>query len=115
MAMGTSSGCVNHPGIQSTARCKQCNKPVCNACRVDAPTGAFCSEVCREKFETFVQRAAQLEQMRKPARFGKVVKGLIGKLIVIFILLLALGILGSVMEVPVLTPLVETVRGKLGV
>ena len=115
MLDGSSSGCINHPGVDASARCKQCNKPVCGACTIKAPTGNFCSMECKDKYETFVQRAAQVESMRKPGKLGKMLKGLIGKLIVIAILLLGLGILGALVDIPVLSGLVDKVRGALSI
>ena len=110
MALGTTSGCINHPGVEATARCKQCNKPVCSACRVMGPTGTFCSEECKARHETFVQRAAQLDSMRRPSTLMGSLKRLVGKLIVALILLGFLGVLGTLIDIPYLTPLVGTVR-----
>jgi hypothetical protein len=98
-------------GVDMGMRCKQCNQPITSANMVESPFGVFCSEACKEKYEAFVQRAQQLESMRKPFSLGRVLKGFIGKLIVILILLVALGVLGTVMpDIPVLSDLVRTVR-----
>ena len=115
MALGIASGCINHPGVDAAARCKQCNKPVCSACVVKGPTGNFCSQACKEKHETFVQRAATMDSMRRPSTLGTKLKRLIGKLIVILILLVALGVAGSLIDIPVLTKVVNTVRGIIGI
>jgi hypothetical protein len=114
MALEHSSGCVNHPGVDASARCKQCHKPICNTCKVDSAVGIFCSQGCQQKYEGFVQRVAQHEGMRKPGTLGTKIKGLIGKLIVILILLVALGVLGKLVEVPVLSPIVDKVLAAIG-
>lgn len=114
MALGMASNCINHPGVEAAARCKQCNKPVCSACVVKGPTGNFCSQACKERNESFVQRAATLDSMRRPSTFGTKLKRLVGKLIVVLILLIALGVAGSLMNIPVLTKAVMTVRGIIG-
>ncbi|MCX5772677.1 MAG: hypothetical protein NTZ09_20730 [Candidatus Hydrogenedentes bacterium] len=56
------SGCINHPGIEATGRCKQCGTPFCGACEVPSANGRFCSAVCSEKYEQFTARARQLDK-----------------------------------------------------
>lgn len=103
-------------GVDMGMRCKQCNQPITSANMVESAFGVFCSETCKEKYEAFVQRAQQLESMRKPTSIARVLKGFIGKVIVILILLIALGVLGTVMpDIPILSSVVRTVREALGV
>lgn len=61
MLDGKLSGCINHPGVEATVRCKQCAKPVCGSCVVTGPTGRFCSIECRDRHEAFVKRARELK------------------------------------------------------
>ena len=103
-------------GIDMGMRCKQCNQPITSANIAESAFGTFCSDSCKEKYEAFGQRAQQLESMRKPRSFARLLKTFIGKLIVILILLVALGVLGAVMpEIPVLGDAVRVIREKLGV
>ena len=103
-------------GIDMGMRCKQCNQPITSGNMTESAYGVFCSEGCKEKYETFVQRAQQLESMRKPFSMARMLKSFIGKLIVILILLIALVILGTVMpEIPVLGDAAKWVRDTLGI
>ena len=103
-------------GIDMGMRCKQCNQPITSANIAESALGVFCSDACTEKYEAFVQRAHQLESMRRPRSYARVLKSFIGKVIVILILLVALAVLGAVMpEIPVLGTVVSTLREKLGV
>jgi len=103
-------------GVDMGMRCKQCNQPITSGNMTQSAMGVFCSEGCRDKYEAFVERAQQLESMRKPRAFSRVLKSFIGKVAVILILLIALGILGTVMpDIPVLSGLVRTVRDALGI
>jgi hypothetical protein len=82
---------------------------------VKGPTGNFCGQECKQKHESFTQRAATMDAMRKPSSLMAKLKRLVGKLIVVLILLVGLGVLGTLVEIPVLTPIVETVRGIIGI
>ncbi|HOZ48029.1 MAG TPA: hypothetical protein PLO37_24190 [Candidatus Hydrogenedentes bacterium] len=88
-AVRGSTSCVNHPGIEAVARCKQCGKPVCGICVVAGATGQFCSEECREKHQEFVKRAQQLD-LKKSRSVGLVhrLTRWVGKLVVLALLLL---------------------------
>lgn len=68
MLDATLSGCINHPGIEATGRCKQCGTPFCGACEVRSANGRFCSTMCRDKYEQFAARARQLD--KHPPRGG---------------------------------------------
>jgi hypothetical protein len=39
--------CANHPNVETTLRCKECNKPICPKCAVHTPTGYSCKECVR--------------------------------------------------------------------
>jgi hypothetical protein len=108
------SACINHPSIEATARCKQCGTPVCNACLVMGPTGRFCSTVCREKHQAFVQRAQQLDGKARSSFFPKL-RRLVGWLIMSAMVVLVLAVIGTLFEIPVLSPLVLQLRGYIGV
>ena len=112
---GLTSTCLNHPGIEAVGRCKQCGKPFCSACKVMGPTGLFCSDDCKKKHEAFVQRAAQLESRKASFNLMAKVRKLLGKLIVILILAVFLGVVGVLFpDFPVLGNLVVRVREIIG-
>lgn len=113
MAIGTESGCINHPAIEAVGRCKQCGKPFCGACRIQGPTGNFCSDECKSKHETFMQRAAQLDKMSKRGGFTSKL-WFLGKKIVIFALFflaiaVALHFIG--VDIPVVSPILRNSMG----
>ncbi|MBI4559986.1 MAG: hypothetical protein HY706_20535 [Candidatus Hydrogenedentes bacterium] len=117
MVRATSSACINHPSIEATARCKQCNTPVCGACRISAGSGFFCSEECKNKYEQFVQRAQQLERMRRPSigisrRLGR----LIGKLVIYAIVVLFFGLVATNfgVRIPILSDIVQRLIAAFG-
>jgi hypothetical protein len=117
MAQGIRSACVNHPAVEATVRCKTCVKPICNACKEVGPTGVFCSVVCREKHEQFVERAAKLDQMQKRRRFGirGIFRGVVRLVVLALVVLLAAAIAtGLGFEVPVLTPKLLEWQDALG-
>ncbi len=115
MVSPTASGCINHPGMEAVARCKMCGKPVCGACVEKGPTGAFCSTVCRDKHEAFVQRAQEQADRPKPA--GANVRKLVSILIKLSILLavvVGIGVLSVMFQIPVLEGFTRKVMGVLG-
>lgn len=116
MAMaGLGSVCINHPGVEAVGRCKQCGKPFCNACKVSGPTGFFCSAECKQKHEVFVQRAQQLDSKKGGLGFGRLMRRGIGLIMVILIIAIALGVFGTIFQVPVLSPMVRSVRSMIGI
>ena len=108
------SGCINHPGVEAVARCKQCGKPVCGACVVMGTTGKFCSEVCREKHAEFVKRAQQFEAKRGPATnlFSLLTRTVVKLVILAAVLLFAAGLITyfTDFEIPVIG---KMIRGLL--
>ena len=47
--------CSNHPNVETSLRCKECDKLICPKCAVRTPTGYSCKECVRDhkrKFET---------------------------------------------------------------
>ncbi len=36
--------CANHPDVETSLRCKRCNKPICAKCAKPTPTGYICPE-----------------------------------------------------------------------
>lgn len=116
MAVST-GGCINHPGIESIARCKMCGKGVCNACCVKGPTGNFCSAECKEKHEEFVRRTESLE--RKTGSSGVFLARLrsgLGTVIVFTLLAFAVGFAARFFDlhIPVLSPIVDRVLQAIG-
>ncbi len=89
------TGCINHPGIESVARCRQCGKPVCGTCVVIGPLGKFCDESCRDRHAHFINNA-QKQDLERGMRFGMItrVRRLVTKL---FMYAIAIGGLGLVL------------------
>jgi hypothetical protein len=46
--------CANHPGVETSLRCNQCEKPICARCAVRTPTGYRCRECVRGQQKKFV-------------------------------------------------------------
>lgn len=117
MLDGKLSSCINHPAVSATARCKQCGKPLCPACIVSSPFGTFCSEVCREKFENFVKRAQEIEQRTSRARWnvGIYLRKLLSFLLAVIVILVLLGVVGTIFNVPVLSQWVYIIRAWIGI
>lgn len=113
MVDATRSACINHPGIEATGRCKQCGRPMCDACRIVGPTGHFCSDPCRRNHEVFMQRAAQLETKAR-GRFGPRLRSAFGGLIVLLVVAaVTLGV-GKFFHVPVLQDIADWLLGLAG-
>ncbi len=79
MALGTASGCINHPGIEAVGRCKQCGRPYCGSCKVQGPTGYFCSDACKGSHEKFTERAQRLDKMSRTGGLTVRLMGLLKK------------------------------------
>ena len=113
MALGTASGCTNHPGIESVGRCKQCGKPFCSACQVSGPTGKFCSDTCKATNETFIERAQQLDQMSKSGgwlnRFWRIGSKILFFTVVLLVLAVAATYFG--VYVPIIGPFIVDLFG----
>ncbi|HRK32961.1 MAG TPA: hypothetical protein PLJ47_00090 [Candidatus Hydrogenedentes bacterium] len=112
---GTASGCINHPGVESVGRCKQCGTPFCNACKVQGPTGFFCSAVCKEKHEVFVKRAQELDTRKGRLGIGYFLGRIMGFAVALLVIAILLGVVGVVFQVPVLSPFVANVRNSIGI
>ncbi len=105
------SDCINHPSIEAVARCQQCGKPVCGACLVPGPTGKFCSEVCRDKHQQFIQRAQKLDLERKRGTglFKKLLR-LAWKLAIFGVAILGIVTILTyfdILEIPVLSDIIR--------
>ena len=108
-------GCINHPGVEAIGRCRQCSKPVCKQCGVVASTGIYCSEVCSEKHQQFLQRASALDLDKGYKRgFFFHVRQFMGLVIVLAVFLFALGIVASFVYIPFLTDATIRVRSLVG-
>lgn len=108
-------GCINHPGVESIGRCRQCGKPVCRQCGVSGAKGIYCSDVCREKHEDFMQRAEGLGLERRcgPGIGLQIRRGL-GMLITLAVVLFVLGVISSLTYIPLLTDLTARIVSLLG-
>lgn len=116
MPMRNTAGCINHPGVEASARCRQCGKPVCTPCVIPGAGGAYCSDICRDKHEQFLRQARDLD-LERGVRRGIFVRlrQWVSTLIVFAALALMLGVLGTVFYVPVITEITLKVREVLGV
>jgi len=76
----------------------------------------YCSDICREKHEQFVQRAKDMD-LHRATRRGVFfhIRNLIGSLIMLAAILFALGFTASIVYIPVLTEITERVRFFLGI
>lgn len=113
MPQAIGSGCVNHPSVEAAGRCKQCGKPFCTTCRIQGPTGNFCSEGCKASHENFTQRAQQLDSMKQSTAGTKL--WFIGKKILFFAVIIVIivfvaGYFG--IEIPILTDLLGGLLGQ---
>jgi hypothetical protein len=45
--------CANHPTVETSLRCNNCNKPICPKCAVRTPTGYRCRECVRNQQKVF--------------------------------------------------------------
>jgi hypothetical protein len=111
------SACVNHPAVEAAARCKACLKPICNACKVMGSTGVFCSPACKEKYESFVERAAKMDQMPKPKAFNMArIRSIVVKFVILLVLLAALAVGASFLgiDVPIVGEYITKLRALAG-
>ncbi len=77
--MSTVSHCRNHPYVEATCRCKRCNIPLCDQCKVVPPEGGiYCSEVCRAQMQAFMDRAKDLPMdVRRPRSLFRILRWVI--------------------------------------
>ena len=99
------SSCLNHPSVEASGRCKQCNKPYCTACRVQGPTGNFCSDECKVNHETFMRRAKALDDMKGAGGGMRTIKKFIGSVVTLSIAGVILAIAATIMgfDIPVVS------------
>lgn len=107
-------GCINHPGVEAIGRCRQCSKPVCKQCGVSGTNGIYCSDVCREKHEQFMQRAKSLD-LDKNNRRGIFfqIRNWAGTLITLLAFIFALGFVSSLIYIPYLSEVTVKIRDWL--
>ena len=113
MLSGTTSVCVNHPGVEAKHNCRQCGTPICGKCGIAAPGGyAFCSKECLAQRNKIAENAQMQDSPRNP---GKVkFKRLIKKIIFLVVLLVVIGVVASLIEIPVLSDIVFSIRDVIG-
>ncbi len=107
------TGCIHHPNMQATNRCKQCTVPTCHKCTVVGPTGKFCSENCKNIHEAFIRRSQDLNTTARSSFFVKM-RSRVATLLFIGVVLFAAGVVGTVFYIPVLSELTQRVRGIIG-
>ena len=64
------SSCINHPERPSTVRCRRCNVPICNKCKVVTAHGVYCTNACSEQMAAFLKKAASLDRPVRRAKGG---------------------------------------------
>lgn len=114
MADITRSECIYHPGKPAVNQCKQCGATTCHTCTVTGPSGRFCSSECEAAHRARLRGASQQAIQRPPTLLARIRK-LARTLLVLAVLLIAAGLVGSVFNIPVLTPLTFAVRNFLGI
>lgn len=114
MVSATSSGCINHPGVEAVLRCKMCGRPVCGACIETGPTGRFCSTSCRDKHQAFAARAQQLDGRGGSGLYTKL-KRLVTWLIIAAVVLASIGFISVIYYIPVVSELTQRARGIIGI
>ena len=109
MARAVESSCINHPAVEAVGRCKQCGRPFCSTCRVQGPTGNFCSEACRFKHEEFTKRAQKLDTMSRGGGFVVKIYWFLKKLAVFALaaLLIAVVVHYLGVDVPIVSPFIR--------
>jgi len=115
MLDATVSGCINHPDRQAIARCRQCGRPLCSDCRIEGPTGDFCSIACQEKHEQFVNRAQHMKVSAPGPSFSVLLKRFIIKLLLLLALILLMAGIAVSCDLPVLNDLVHKAIAALRV
>jgi hypothetical protein len=45
--------CANHPTVETSLRCRQCDKPICPKCAIRTPTGYKCRECVKGQQQIF--------------------------------------------------------------
>lgn len=53
MTTPTPTYCVNHPSVETSLRCNQCERPICARCAVRTPTGYRCKDCVRAQQKIF--------------------------------------------------------------
>lgn len=114
MLKGTEAACINHPTVHAALRCKQCSRPVCEACIVQGPLGRYCSAECKEKHQHFHQRVQQMDTRASKASFTKV-KTMIATFIVFLGVLFMVGVIASIIEIPFISDITYRVRDAIGI
>lgn len=79
--MSRDAMCFSHTERPATARCRQCQRPVCDECAKSDANGQFCSFDCAGKFKDF-------QQMGKPKDLKQ--RGLISLIATLVILAVVL-------------------------
>lgn len=96
-------------------RCKQCHTPVTSSSRVTGPTGLFCSAECKEKHEAFLRRAHELESHKRvPLSLAFRIRKLASTVVSLVVLLVILGLIAILFDIPVAAPVVRRVLGMFG-
>jgi len=53
MTEETITYCANHPGVETSLRCRRCEKYICTKCATRTPTGYICKECSRAQKKAF--------------------------------------------------------------
>lgn len=104
------------PDAVVLGQCAQCGGPVTTKARVEAASGVFCSEDCREKYDAFRERATAYEDRphRAPINWKFTAIRWVRKLIGLTIVFVLLGCVALLFKIPVLLPFYRGVLNVLG-
>ncbi len=104
--------CANHPGVETSLRCKRCNKPICSKCAISTPTGYICKE-CENQQQKSFDTAISRDYIRASimaiilSGIGSIIAGSLG----FFVILLA-PIVGVIIA-EVIRAIVQRRRARL--
>ena len=80
------SVCLNHPDRPADTRCTTCHKPICNECAIRDGNNVFCSDQCRENYDSTRENVEAFQERKRREKRRKMIKRLI-----ILIILIAIG------------------------
>lgn len=118
LEVGSAGSCVNHPAAPAVYRCKQCGAPVCKVCVVQGPAGWYCSDACRERHEKFIGETRTYSDVKgRRTGLGIVhrVTRLLESLIVLAAVALTIGVIASLVEIPIISGITRAVRAAIGI
>jgi membrane associated rhomboid family serine protease len=90
--------CYRHPDQETRVHCTRCGRPICPQCMVQAPVGHQCPSCVAEARREFRESPAQM--VRTTARRATVTKVLLAAIVGMYIVEVAVGGPGSLLQGP---------------